>query len=64
MGRPRTQQFQSRKISSLGIECHSEKFQTSGDAVFFISHKFHCVKKVTKGVRKVLSRVIGRKGMS
>jgi len=33
---------------------HSESFQKPGDAVMFVSHKFHCVQKVTKGTRRVL----------
>ena len=33
---------------------HMEMFGQPGDAVMFVSHKFHSVEKVTKGIRRVL----------
>jgi hypothetical protein len=40
--------------ASGSVANHSTAFQRPGDAVMFVSHKFHCVQKVTKGTRRVL----------
>eukprot|EP00930_Biecheleria_cincta_P102096 TRINITY_DN93778_c0_g1_i1.p1 TRINITY_DN93778_c0_g1~~TRINITY_DN93778_c0_g1_i1.p1 ORF type:complete len:324 (-),score=31.34 TRINITY_DN93778_c0_g1_i1:26-997(-) len=40
------------------LECNgqlaSHKFERPGDAIIFVSHKYHCVKPVSRGERRVL----------